>query len=155
MITARIFKLSRRHADREALLQELEDHLYHSRDLGNEVTGLCRVVSEQAQTHRRPTDVKYNNTERDQAHTRGDAMVFDGDYVPPNEPPLGWVLLWSEVYHNRYGECTPEGPQKWGYVMWDEKRWGSDVEGVRGMITNQWGGYNRNTAGDRWRVEGW
>ncbi len=50
-------------------------------------------------------------------------MDFVGDNIPPNEPPLAWVLLWHGKYANIYGEYVPEPLRIWGFVTWNESRW--------------------------------
>jgi hypothetical protein len=64
-------------------------------------------------------------------------MKFGGDVVPPDGPPLAWVLLWGGVYANLYGQYTPSSLRYWGYVMWDERRW---IEmGAKDLVSRQWG----------------
>ena len=63
-------------------------------------------------------------------------MEFGGDILPPDGPPLAWVLLWGGIYANLYGEYTPSWLKDWGYVMWDERRL---VElGVTDLVSRQW-----------------
>jgi hypothetical protein len=73
---------------------------------------------------------------RDEAEQRRDAMQFDGDAVPPDGPPLAWVLLWNETYSNIYGSYVPPTVQSWGYVMWDERRW--TELGAQDLVYQQW-----------------
>ncbi|KAH6844566.1 hypothetical protein B0I37DRAFT_165044 [Chaetomium sp. MPI-CAGE-AT-0009] len=73
---------------------------------------------------------------RDEAEQRKDPMEFAGDAVPPDGPPLGWVLLWNGTYVNIYGDHVPPAVQNWGYVMWDEHRW--DERGARALVVKQW-----------------
>ncbi|KAH6627922.1 hypothetical protein F5144DRAFT_594048 [Chaetomium tenue] len=73
---------------------------------------------------------------RDEAQQRRDPMEFRGDIVPPDGPPLAWVLLWGGIYANLYGEYTPSSLKDWGFVMWDERRL---VElGVKDLVSIQW-----------------
>ncbi|KAL2192587.1 hypothetical protein P885DRAFT_72864 [Corynascus similis CBS 632.67] len=96
-----------------------------------------RALGSVAQSDRR--DASSNSTSinpRDEAERRRDPLEFAGDAVPPNGPPLGWVLLWSGTYANIYGEYVPEIVRKWGYVMWDERRWAE--LGARDLVAKQW-----------------
>lgn len=73
---------------------------------------------------------------RDEAEQRRDPMNFAGDTVPPNAPPLAWVLLWNKTYANIYGEYVPRILRHCGYVMWDEHRW--TELGAEGLVAMQW-----------------
>ncbi|KAH6854537.1 hypothetical protein B0I37DRAFT_362267 [Chaetomium sp. MPI-CAGE-AT-0009] len=73
---------------------------------------------------------------RDEAERRRDPMKFEGDVVPPDGPPLAWVLLWSGIYANIFGEHTPASIKDWGYVMWDERRW--TELGAKDLVVRQW-----------------
>lgn len=73
-------------------------------------------------------------TARDEAERRRDPLNFVGDAIPPNGPPLAWVLLWGGKYANLYGGYVPESLQRWGYVVWDEPRW----LGARDLVAKQW-----------------
>ncbi|KAL2139007.1 hypothetical protein VTI28DRAFT_5912 [Corynascus sepedonium] len=73
---------------------------------------------------------------RDEAEQRKDPLKFTGDTVPPDGPPLAWVLLWGGTYANLYGEYIPSKLKQWGHVMWDERRW---VElGAKSLVSKQW-----------------
>jgi hypothetical protein len=92
------------------------------------------VLSLEAQHDRRGMSIAFNA--RDEAELRRDAVQFDGDAVPPDGPPLGWVLLWNETYSNLIGEYVPDTVKEWGYVMWDERRW---IElGAEDLVYQQW-----------------
>jgi len=73
---------------------------------------------------------------RDEAERRGDALTFTGDEPVPIGPPVAWVLSWRGRYFNLYGGYVPESLRRWGYVMWDEKRW--NLLGAKGLIANKW-----------------
>jgi hypothetical protein len=73
---------------------------------------------------------------RDDAQLRRDPMEFTGDAVPPEGPPLAWVLLWNGLYSNIYAEYVPSTVRNWGYVMWDERRW--NELGARDIVVRQW-----------------
>jgi len=73
---------------------------------------------------------------RDTAEQRRDPMDFVGDAVPPDEPPLAWVLLWGGKYANIYGEYVPESLRRCGYVMWNESWW-TDM-GAKELVVMQW-----------------
>ncbi|KAI1323077.1 hypothetical protein F5Y16DRAFT_384603 [Xylariaceae sp. FL0255] len=70
-----------------------------------------------------PDDLKNYPNAHDDAEHRRDPIHFNGDTVPPNGPPFAWVALWGGKYSNIYGEYVPESVRRWGYVMWDERRW--------------------------------
>ncbi|KAH8774578.1 hypothetical protein F5883DRAFT_627792 [Diaporthe sp. PMI_573] len=73
---------------------------------------------------------------RDEAEQRRDSMAFVGDGVPPDGPPLAWVLLWGGRYANICGEYVPEPLRRWGYVMWDKHRW--TAMGAEQLVARQW-----------------
>jgi hypothetical protein len=75
-------------------------------------------------------------TARDEAERRRDLVDFVGDTIPPDGPPLAWVLLWGGKYANLYGEYVPESLRQWGYIMWDEWRW-TDL-GAKDLVAKQW-----------------
>lgn len=88
---------------------------------------------------------------------RRDPIEFVGDAVPPDGPPLGWVLLWGGIYSNICGEYVPRPVRRWSYVMGDERRWTG--LGTREFVARQWA-----TAPDLvgeiecdycWRPSGW
>ncbi|KAG8156539.1 hypothetical protein KVR01_013643 [Diaporthe batatas] len=54
-----------------------------------------------------------------------------------NAPPLAWVLMWDGKYCNLYGEYIPDELRRWGYVMWDERRWNS-IDGALGLLIRLW-----------------
>lgn len=58
------------------------------------------------------------------------------DAVPPDDPPLAWVLLWGGRYANIYEGYVPESLKRWGYVTWDASRW-TDM-GAKGLVAMQW-----------------
>ncbi|KXX76542.1 hypothetical protein MMYC01_204890 [Madurella mycetomatis] len=91
-----------------------------------------RALGSVAQSDRR----ELSSNAQDEAERRRDAIEFTGDAVPPNGPPLAWVLLWNRTYANIYGEYVPSTVRQWGYVMWDARRW---MElGAEGLVTKQW-----------------
>ena len=59
-------------------------------------------------------------SERDEAEYRCDKLLFTGDRE--DGPPLAWVLLWSGLYSNSYGDCIPVPLRNFGYVFWDAGR---------------------------------
>lgn len=73
---------------------------------------------------------------RDEAERRRDLMEFGGDAVPPDTPPIAWVILWDGKYVNFFGECVPGGLSEWGYVIWCERRLAQ--AGVKETIFKQW-----------------
>jgi hypothetical protein len=95
---------------------------------------LRKVFWDVTQSGRRQMSTAVNA--RDDAQQRRDPMEFRGDVVPPDGPPLAWVLLWSGIYANVYGECTPRSLRDWGYVMWDERRW-IEFE-AKDLVLRQW-----------------
>ncbi|KAJ2991310.1 hypothetical protein NUW58_g2558 [Xylaria curta] len=74
--------------------------------------------------------------DRDLAERRQDRMRFLGDSMPLSGPPLAWVLLWDGKYVNIFGEFVPTSLKRWGYVMWDARRW-ADVQ-AKELISSQW-----------------
>ncbi|KAH9897326.1 hypothetical protein F4778DRAFT_256600 [Xylariomycetidae sp. FL2044] len=74
--------------------------------------------------------------DKDRAEQERKQMYFNGDVLPPNQPPFAWVLLWNGKYANLYGDYVPELLRKWGYVMWDKQRW-IDL-GATDLIASQW-----------------
>ncbi|KAL2144764.1 hypothetical protein VTI28DRAFT_8610 [Corynascus sepedonium] len=120
--------------DHETLVAKMQRCLTHHHSLD---APMRRALGSVAQSDRR--DASSNSTSinpRDEAERRRDPLKFVGDAVPPDGPPLGWVLLWSGTYANIYGEYVPETVRKWGYVMWDERRWAE--LGARDLVAKQW-----------------
>lgn len=79
-------------------------------------------------------------------------MEFAGDTVPPDAPPMAWVLLWDGKYANVYDDFVPAGLKECGYVMWDARRLAE--AGLEEAIFKQWEGATDRIA----RVEnvcGW
>ncbi|KUI64183.1 hypothetical protein VM1G_10951 [Cytospora mali] len=84
---------------------------------------------------------------KDRAEQRREAMPFVGDDDDVSEasatvssnfvPPLAWVLLWDGMYCNLYGVYLPEEFRRWGYVMWDARRWNS-MECAKEILTELW-----------------
>ncbi|KAI0538974.1 hypothetical protein GGR58DRAFT_512654 [Xylaria digitata] len=76
---------------------------------------------------------------RDEAEHQGHRMSFAGDLLPPNGPPLAWVVLWGGRYTNFYGGAAPTQPKRWGYTMWDARRW-ADVgeKKLKELFVEQW-----------------
>lgn len=52
-------------------------------------------------------------------------------------PPLAWVLLWDGKYCNLYGEYVPDEFRRWGYVLWDKRRW-NNIEGAKELLIKLW-----------------
>ncbi|KAK8023324.1 hypothetical protein PG991_006563 [Apiospora marii] len=76
---------------------------------------------------------------RDEAEARRDPIAFlgdDDDDAAAEAPPIAWVRLWSGRYSHLYGENVPPTVQRWGYVMWDARRW--DGLGALGLVARQW-----------------
>ncbi|KAK3290890.1 uncharacterized protein B0H64DRAFT_478744 [Chaetomium fimeti] len=115
--------------DRETLVAKVHKYIRPSVLLDDPIR---RTLLPAVQAQRRST----HPDARDEAERRKDVMEFAGDAVPPNGPPLGWVLLWNGTYVNIYGEHVPPTVQKWGYVMWDERRW-SELE-AKTLVLKQW-----------------
>ncbi|KAF6804407.1 hypothetical protein CSOJ01_10198 [Colletotrichum sojae] len=108
-------------------------------------------LSSLGQIQRRDHSAKYPN-HKDEAEQRRDPMEFTGDTVPPDAPPMAWVLLWDGKYANVYDDFVPAGLKECGYVMWDARR--LDEAGLEEAIFKQWEGATDQIA----RVEsvcGW
>ncbi|KAI1311715.1 hypothetical protein F5Y03DRAFT_286812 [Xylaria venustula] len=88
------------------------------------------------QSNRREISPKFP-TDRDIAEQMREVMHFMGDTVPPDRPPVAWVVLWGRKYSNIYGEYVPQLVRRWGYVMWDEDRW-VDMGADESFIVRQW-----------------
>lgn len=88
-----------------------------------------------AQNDRREMSTKFPQV-KDEVEQRRDPIDFVSDVVPPDGPPLAWVLLWGGKYANIYGAYVPESLRQWGYVIWDERRW-IDM-GAKELIARQW-----------------
>ncbi|KAK8115552.1 hypothetical protein PG984_012054 [Apiospora sp. TS-2023a] len=83
---------------------------------------------------------------REEAEERRDPVEFLGDDAaslatderkgPGSGPPIAWVRLWNGHHSNLYGENVPPSPQRWGYVMWDARRW--EELGTLGLVAEQW-----------------
>lgn len=115
--------------DRGTLLAKLRKWLRRSHLLDDPIR---RTLLATVQAQRRNTALEA----RDEAEQRKEVMEFAGDAVPANGPPLGWVLLWNGIYVNIYGEHVPSTIQKWGYVMWDERRWNDSR--AKALVLKQW-----------------
>ena len=102
--------------------------LFASRKKGF-VMPLDRCLEDSTQRGRRH---RTGRNARDEAEARRDLITFTGD--APLGPPLGWVLLWSGVYSNIFGEYVPRPVREWGYVMWDQRRW----DGLGDLVWRQW-----------------
>lgn len=75
----------------------------------------------------------------DVAEARRDPIAFLGDDALPTEdggPPVAWGRLWNGTYSNLYGENVPASLQRWGYVVWDARRW--EELGALGLVAEQW-----------------
>lgn len=117
--------------DHETLVAKVERCVTHYHELDAPVR---KIFSDVTQSCRREESTTANP--RDEAQGARDPMKFGGDVVPPNGPPLAWVLLWGGIYANLYGEHTPSSLRDWGYVMWDERRW---IEmGAKDLVSRQW-----------------
>ena len=145
--TARLLAID----DHNTLVREMELCLAHEHNLD---WPLRHALGAEAQDDRRGM---LGVNARDEAEARRDPIEFAGDSVPPDGPPLGWVLLWGGAYSNICGEYVPRPVRQWGYVMWDERRW-SEL-GARDLVSRQW-----ETAPDLveeieedygWRPSGW
>lgn len=112
------------------LVAKMQRCLTHDQNMD---ASLRKVLSSLAQDDRRGLSTN-PPTARDEAEERRDPMEFAGDALPPNGPPFAWVLLWSSKYANIYGGYVPEPLRRWGYVMWDERRWA----GLGALVTKQW-----------------
>jgi hypothetical protein len=115
--------------DRETLLAKLRKYLRRSLFVDDPIRETA-IAAVQAQRRNIALDA------RDEAEQRKEVMEFAGDAVPPDGPPLGWVLLWNGIYVNISGEHVPSTVQKWGYVMWDKRRWSG--WGARALVLKQW-----------------
>lgn len=117
--------------DHQTLVDKMERCLTHSHELD---APLREALWGGTQFERREESTTAND--RDDAQRGRDPMKFGGDVVPPDGPPLAWVLLWSGIYVNIYGEFTPKSLRDWGYIMWDERRW---IElGAKDLVLRQW-----------------
>ncbi|KAK6852995.1 hypothetical protein PG995_011546 [Apiospora arundinis] len=113
--------------DHEDLVTAMERYLTHSNEIDHR---LNRVLSFVAQADRRDDSPNYPST-RDEAERRRDPLGFVSDSVPPDEPSLGWCIIWKKKYTNMYAQLVPESLRRTGYVIWDSIRWdviGCDLE---------------------------
>ncbi|KAK3298957.1 uncharacterized protein B0H64DRAFT_386718 [Chaetomium fimeti] len=115
----------------QALVDKMERCLTHHHELD---APLRKALWSANQLVRRDEATSVNA--RDEAERRRDPMEFGGDAVPPDGPPLAWVLLWGGIYANIYGGHTPTSLRNWGYVIWDERRW--TELGVKDFVVRQW-----------------
>ncbi|KAH6645873.1 hypothetical protein BKA67DRAFT_663752 [Truncatella angustata] len=127
-MTARLLGID----DHEKLVSEMQRCLTHYRDLDAPVRS---ALGSEAQNDRREMSTNFPNT-RDEAEQRRDPINFIGDTAPPDGLPIAWVLLWGGKYANIYGEYVPQSVRRWGYVMWDERRW-ADM-GAKDLVARQW-----------------
>lgn len=118
--------------DHETLVTTMQRCLTHDQSLD---APLRKSLGSLAQSDRREMSASYPNA-RDTAEQRRDPMDFVGDALPPDGPPVAWVLLWDGKYANIYGDYVPVSLRRWGYVMWNESRW-TDM-GVKELIVMQW-----------------
>jgi hypothetical protein len=118
--------------DHEKLVKKMERCLTHDQSLD---ASMERALGWIAQNDRREMSTNFPDA-RDAAEQRRDSMEFVGDAVPPDDPPLAWVLLWGGKYANIYGGYVPESIKRWGYVMWDASRW-TDM-GAKELVAMQW-----------------
>ncbi|KAI0205950.1 hypothetical protein F4808DRAFT_455447 [Astrocystis sublimbata] len=119
--------------DHDELVQQMVRCLSHSAEID---AHMYEVLGDVSQMCRRDESSKYPNS-RDEAEQRRDILQFAGDAVPPDGPPVAWVQLWGGKYSNIYGDYVPESVRRWGYVMWDERRW-IDMKSGKSLITSQW-----------------
>jgi hypothetical protein len=115
--------------DHDTLVAKMERGLVQSRFLDDPMR---RVVGSTVQSMRRQA----SRNARDEAEQRKDPMDFTGDAVPPDGPPLAWVLLWGGTYANLFGEYIPKALKQWGHVMWDARRWAE--LGAEHLVSKQW-----------------
>ncbi|RYC62360.1 hypothetical protein CHU98_g3835 [Xylaria longipes] len=128
-MTARLLVID----DHEKLVSTMQRCLTHFRDLD---APMRQALGSVAQSDRREMSDNFPNA-RDEAEQRRDSIHFAGDAVPPDGPPFAWVALWGGKYSNIYGEYVPQSVRRWGYVMWDKRRW-IDM-GVDGnLVVRQW-----------------
>ncbi|WYZ42464.1 hypothetical protein EsH8_VI_000163 [Colletotrichum jinshuiense] len=127
-MTARLLAIH----DHEKLVAKMEECLTHDQCLD---APLRLVLGTLAQDDRRQLSTNFPST-RDITEQRRDLVDFAGDGIPPNTPPLAWVLLWNGRYANIYGDYVPELLRRCGYVIWDEQRW-VDTQ-ARDFIFKQW-----------------
>lgn len=121
--------------DHENLVAKMEQCLTHAENLDNLDDPMSDVLGVVAQDDRREMSTN-GPTARDEAEQRRDPIRFVGDAVPPDGPPLAWVLLWGGKYANIYGKLVPKLLRRWGYVMWDERRW--TAMGAERLVARQW-----------------
>lgn len=115
------------------LVTKMERYLTHDQCLD---ASMSKALGTLAQNDRREMSTNFPDS-KDETEQRRDPIYFNGDVIPPDGPPLAWVLLWGGKYANIYGEYVPESVRRWGYVFWDQSRWmhiGTDEE----LIARQW-----------------
>ncbi|KAK4182039.1 hypothetical protein QBC35DRAFT_457703 [Podospora australis] len=136
-ITARLLTIDP--ADHNTLVTKMQRCLTHHPNTDEPMKKALWTV---AQFSRRESSTHPTPNPRDEAQDQREPMDFLGDVVPPDgKPPLGWVLLWGGVYSNIYGEYTPPSLKRWGYVMWDEKRWISWGPDAKELVHHQWNAF--------------
>ncbi|KAK8080281.1 hypothetical protein PG997_008099 [Apiospora hydei] len=118
----------------EKLVAKMERCLTHSDEMDYRMK---HVLSFVAQADRRD-ELPSFPTASDEAEQRRDALEFVGDNIPPDEPPLGWCLLWNYKYANIYGQLVPEPLRRTGYVIWDAGRWDTIPCGQQELIAKIW-----------------
>ncbi|KAF2968709.1 hypothetical protein GQX73_g4903 [Xylaria multiplex] len=119
--------------DHEKLVSEMQKYLiqFHWGDYP-----MREVLGCSAQYERRELSDSFPNT-RDEAEQRRDPIHFVGDTVPPDGPTFAWVSLWGRKYSNIYGDYVPRSLRRWGYVMWDKRRW-INMGAGEDLIVGQW-----------------
>ncbi|POS68905.1 hypothetical protein DHEL01_v212700 [Diaporthe helianthi] len=71
------------------------------------------------------------------ANTKESAREVAAVVSSISAPPLAWVLMWDGKYCNLYGDYVPDDFRRWGYILWDERRWNS-IEGALGLLIRLW-----------------
>lgn len=118
--------------DHEKVLSRMDWCLTHD---PNRDDSIRMSLTTLAQNDRRILEACHSN-DNDKAEERGDSVVFEGDRAPPQTPPFVWVNLWNGRYSNIYGEYVPQPLRRWGYVVWDKKRWNG--LGAKELNFKQW-----------------
>ena len=111
----------------------------HSWFLGEGVLGSGAQIARRGEA---PSDQDLKEQQRVPLPFRGDQFQEPyGEY-----PPFAWTVMWKETYSNITGHWLTEfmggnGPQHWGYVIWDERRLWSlgAIEVLTRQIAADWG----------------